>query len=334
MAGRRTNLALLILLGLAFATGALAYGIGSGWSRWPVIAHGVVAFAIVVLAPWKSVIAKRGLKRHRRGSAASIAFSSLVLLAVAFGVMHSTGLADGIGPVTSMQLHVGAALIALPLAFWHVIARRVRVHRTDVARRQLLRSAALLGGAAGIYGATEGLIRVASLPGAERRFTGSFEKGSGEPSAMPVTQWLNDAVPVIDPATWSVSVRGREESSFSIDELRAFEDSVVATIDCTGGWYAEQRWKGARLSRLVTPDGDARSILVTSVTGYRRRFSIAALGDLLLAVDVGGEPLSAGHGAPARLVAPGRRGFWWVKWVESIELSAVPAWLQLPFPLS
>jgi hypothetical protein len=233
-----------------------------------------------------------------------------------------------------MQLHVGAALIALPLALWHVVVRRVRVHRTDVARRQLLRSAALLGGAAGIYGATEGLIRVASLPGAERRFTGSFEKGSGEPDAMPVTQWLNDSVPELDPSTWVVAVRGREDSSYSVDELRAFDDGLVATIDCTGGWYAEQRWQGARLSRLMTSDGDARSILVTSVTGYKRRFSVDALDELLLAVDVGGAPLSAGHGAPVRLVAPGRRGFWWVKWVESIELSAVPAWLQLPFPLS
>src|SRR3712207_5222204 len=109
MPGRRTNLALLILLGLSFLTGALAYGIGSGWARWPVIAHGVVAFGIVILTPWKSMIARRGLRRRRRGSATSIAFSVIVTLAIVFGVLHSTGLADGIGPLSSMQLHVGAA---------------------------------------------------------------------------------------------------------------------------------------------------------------------------------------------------------------------------------
>jgi DMSO/TMAO reductase YedYZ molybdopterin-dependent catalytic subunit len=44
-------------------------------------------------------------------------------------------------------------------------------------------------------------------------------------------------------------------------------------------------------------------------------------------------PLSSGHGAPARLVAPGRRGYWWVKWVARIELRDEPWWLQPPFPL-
>ncbi|MFC6735885.1 molybdopterin-dependent oxidoreductase, partial [Halolamina salina] len=31
-----------------------------------------------------------------------------------------------------------------------------------------------------------------------------------------------------------------------------------------------------------------------------------------------------GHGGPARLVAPERRGFQWVKWVERVELRRDP----------
>jgi hypothetical protein len=31
---------------------------------------------------------------------------------------------------------------------------------------------------------------------------------------------------------------------------------------------------------------------------------------------------------------PGRRGFWWVKWVERIEVSSTPWWWQSPFPLT
>jgi DMSO/TMAO reductase YedYZ molybdopterin-dependent catalytic subunit len=53
-----------------------------------------------------------------------------------------------------------------------------------------------------------------------------------------------------------------------------------------------------------------------------------------VATHVGGEPLSAGHGAPARLVAPGRRGFWWVKWIMAIDVDNEPWWWQPPFPLT
>ena len=54
---------------------------------------------------------------------------------------------------------------------------------------------------------------------------------------------------------------------------------------------------------------------------------LSGLGDdlptarkLLLATHVGDESLSHDHGAPVRLVAPGRRGFEWVKWVTHVEL--------------
>jgi DMSO/TMAO reductase YedYZ molybdopterin-dependent catalytic subunit len=85
---------------------------------------------------------------------------------------------------------------------------------------------------------------------------------------------------------------------------------------------------------LLRSVGDARSVRVHSVTGYWIRFPVGDLDRLLLATAVVGAPLSAGHGFPARLVAPGRRGFWWVKWVDRIELEPTPAWWQPPFPLT
>jgi DMSO/TMAO reductase YedYZ molybdopterin-dependent catalytic subunit len=63
---------------------------------------------------------------------------------------------------------------------------------------------------------------------------------------------------------------------------------------------------------------------VISHTGYRWSFDRADADDLLLATHVGGEALSHGHGAPVRLVAPGQRGFIWVKWVTRIELRDGP----------
>jgi DMSO/TMAO reductase YedYZ molybdopterin-dependent catalytic subunit len=336
MAGRRTNLALFGLLAAAFLSGTLAFAIGTAWwNRWVVLAHGIAGLAIVVLAPWKSLIARRGLRRARSGRGVSLAFSLLVTLALVAGFLHSTGLAVMMGPVSAMQVHVGAALLALPLALWHVVARRVLTRRADLSRRNLLRAGLLIGVTGLAYAAVEGVVRLASLPGGARRFTGSHERGSFEPSAMPVTQWLDDPVPRLDAGTWRLEIRD-SAGSRHLDHatLAAFDDRVQAVLDCTGGWYAEQEWEGAWLDRLVAPAGDSRSLLVRSATGYTRRFPLADLPHLLLATRVGGEPLEAGHGFPARLVAPGRRGFWWVKWVVALEVDGVPWWWQPPFPLT
>ena len=92
-----------------------------------------------------------------------------------------------------------------------------------------------------------------------------------------------------------------------------------AVLDCTGGWFTEQEWGGVPLSALGLRHGT--SIDVVSTTGYCRRFPAREAGTLLLATHASGRPLSAGHGGPARIVAPGRRGFCWVKWVASIEVS-------------
>ena len=54
---------------------------------------------------------------------------------------------------------------------------------------------------------------------------------------------------------------------------------------------------------------------------------------MILATRFGGQPLDAGHGYPARLVVPDARGFWWVKWVTTIEVDDLPHWWQSPFPL-
>ncbi|MBA2530419.1 MAG: molybdopterin-dependent oxidoreductase, partial [Euzebyales bacterium] len=179
----------------------------------------------------------------------------------------------------------------------------------------------------------EAAAAVAGLPGAERRQTGSHESGSGDPAAMPVTQWLDDRIPAVDASAWRLAVTTAAGTrTVGLADLPN-GDRVTATIDCTGGWYATQEWTGVPLDRLLGDVGDARSVLVRSVTGYSRRFPARDLPRLLLATGAGGAPLSPGHGFPARIVAPGRRGFWWVKWVTDITIDDRPWWLQPPFPL-
>ncbi len=335
MGGRRTNLAVAAVLVGAVVTGAAAFAVGTGWARWPVVAHGMAGLAVVILTPWKSLIVRRGLARKRPGRAASIVLGVLVLTALASGILFATvGRGLRYGPLNAMQVHVGSALLALPVALYHVWSRRGSAPPTDFSRRDFLRTGGLAAGAGLLYVATEGLNRALSLPGADRRFTGSYEKGSFVPQAMPVTQWLNDAVPRIEAATWRlVVVTSSGRQTWTLDSLSSFTDEITAILDCTGGWHSTQRWEGARLDRLIGPDGGA-SFVVRSATGYRRRYPLGDASAMLVAVRVGGEPLSAGHGFPARIVAPGRRGFWWVKWVTEIEVDDRPWWWQSPFPLT
>lgn len=334
-AGRRTNLALLLLLAAAAVTGALSFAIGGSWVRWAVVAHGVAGLGIVALAPWKSAISARGVRRHPPGITLSFALAASVVTTVVTGVGHSTGLLVSLGPVSSMQLHVAAAVASMPLAVWHVLARKIVPHRTDVSRRNLLRGGVLLGGAAAGYAAVEAFVHVAALPGHARRSTGSHERGSFQPAAMPVTQWLNDAVPTVDLDEWTLRIADADgERDVGYEELFAHRNVVHAVLDCTGGWYAEQEWEGVLLSDLLAGDDRAASIEVFSLTGYVRRLPVEDAGRLQLATRVGGRALSAGHGFPLRLVAPGRRGFWWTKWVDRVALSETPWWWQAPFPLT
>ena len=99
--------------------------------------------------------------------------------------------------------------------------------------------------------------------------------------------------------------------------------TVTATIDCTDGVYATREWRGARVGQVLDAAGVApRATLVwfVSRTGYRWPLPLEEARRALLATHVGGEPLAHEHGFPLRLVAPERRGFQWIKWLDAIEV--------------
>jgi DMSO/TMAO reductase YedYZ molybdopterin-dependent catalytic subunit len=332
--GRQTNQALLVVLLFAFGTGVTTVAIGSPDGAWVAIGHGICGMAVVLLIPWKSRVVRGGLRRARLSRWLSLLLAALALFTLVAGLGYATGLVRSIAGMPGLWVHIAVALMLVPLAVWHVWARGIRSRRTDLSRRALLRASVLAAGAVGLYAADEAAISVLGLPGARRRFTGSYETASFRPAAMPSTSWLLDAVPTVDPDRWRLTIKdGQGRRELTLTELTMFDTQVRATLDCTSGWYSHQDWTGVPLGTLLYREPGMQSVYVHSITGYWVRFPIHDLDRLLLATQVGGVPLSADHGFPARLVAPGRRGYWWLKWVDYIEVQTTPSWWQPPFPI-
>jgi DMSO/TMAO reductase YedYZ molybdopterin-dependent catalytic subunit len=326
--GRRVDLALGLLLLVGVLTGITANTIGVNWPLDLIQIHAAAALAILLLTPWKVVIARRGLRKTRRKwptKGLSLALAFFVLVTIGSGLLHSTGRVEFVGPLTLMQIHVGSAVGAVAVLVTHFVQHAVRPRRGDADRRALLRLAALGGTAAVATAAWD----TGAATG--RRFTGSVPKPELE-----VTAWINDGIQELDPTTWRLRVG---PAVLDLDAVLALpHDTFDAVLDCTSGWYSSQQWQGIRLSALLSAAGVApgawRSVEIRSATGFARWFGAATLDQVWLATHVGGFPLSYGHGFPARIVAPGRRGFWWVKWVTSIQPSDRPPWAQSFFPLS
>jgi predicted PurR-regulated permease PerM len=88
MAGRRTNLALLVALVVAMGTGIAAFAVGTDSGRPIIVAHGIAGLAVVLLTPWKQQIVRRGLRRRRSGRA-GVVLGVLILLTLGTGVAHA-----------------------------------------------------------------------------------------------------------------------------------------------------------------------------------------------------------------------------------------------------
>ena len=215
--GRRTNLALAVLLPLAAFTGALSFAVGVDLQVDPAAVHAVLALAVAILTPWKSAIVRRGLRRRRPSRYISAALGTLVAVALTSGVVQAAGWTDRVGPLTLMQIHVGSGIGAVVMVWLHYRSHPVRFRRIDFDRRSFLRSAGLAGLAAVVWGAWETTVRAAGWPGGERRFTGSHERGSHDPRRMPVTSWFNDRTPRIPGSEWRLRTGGVELGLSNLD---------------------------------------------------------------------------------------------------------------------
>ncbi|MDQ8703738.1 molybdopterin-dependent oxidoreductase [Streptomyces sp. LHD-70] len=189
------------------------------------------------------------------------------------------------------------------------------------------------GGSALLFGTSVGR----SFDGPLRETAVLSPHGGPEPGEGPNGFQINKTAAYVgidpretDPEAWRLIVTGRSGTvRLSLTDLRRMRlHSAALPIACVEGWStADQWWRGVPLRDLAALVGydDPPDVFVRSLQ-RRGAFRSAALranqvrdARSLLALDVNGEPLSADHGRPARIIVPAAPGVLNTKWVTRLE---------------
>ncbi len=144
------------------------------------------------------------------------------------------------------------------------------------------------------------------------------------------------STPLVDPAGWTLRVRGLVDDPYEItfDELLELPTvEAPVTLSCVsnevgGNLVGNAIWTGVPLSVILDRAGvadDATQLVGRSVDGWTAGFPTEVALDgrtAIVAFAMNGEPLPVAHGFPARLVVAGLYGYVSAtKWLKEIELT-------------
>jgi Oxidoreductase molybdopterin binding domain len=152
----------------------------------------------------------------------------------------------------------------------------------------------------------------------------------GAPGGVPINRTATDAgvrAAATDPG-WRLVVAGPHPVTLSLADLAGLpQHEASLPIACVEGWSATARWAGVRLRDVLDlahlpPDAHLRLVSLErgGIYGSSPMAPPTARDPLtLLALRLGGLPLSLDHGYPLRLIAPNRPGVQQTKWLARIE---------------
>ena len=301
---------------------------------WLIAAHayvGLVGAGLVVLKAGVGVTAWRGRRSAAGGPSNTplqhLSTAALLLVVVCLygsGIAMYANVTPG-GNALFKTVHLWSALVGVPvvsLHLWRFLGRaRTVVGRTVGAAPptglQLSRQHLLVAGMLSLVG--WGTVRVGSRALADTR--------DNAPNDFPVTLTAGGSDQP-DPSTWQMQVDGdvRQVLAVSLADLRGGDvQRHRYSLDCVLGWSVTRTWGGIPLRELVAraaPDGEYISVVVRSTTGYQVALLREKVEDprTLIAFEVDGVDLTAEHGFPARVIAPGVIGELCPKWVRSVTV--------------
>ena len=137
------------------------------------------------------------------------------------------------------------------------------------------------------------------------------------------------SVPRFNPASWDFRVTGVVEQPLRLTwhEFRTLPQTETSSdFHCVTRWSRlDNRWKGVLFSEVlqrVRPKPNAQFALILAEESYTSNVPLADLlrPNVLFALEHDGEPLTADHGGPLRLVIPHLYAWKSVKWVRGFEV--------------
>ena len=139
-------------------------------------------------------------------------------------------------------------------------------------------------------------------------------------------------VPPFNPKTWEFRVFGNVENEIKLnwEEFQKLDQTLVqADMHCVTTWSRlDQKWEGipfAKIIEMAKPKSDTKFVIAHSEYGFTANTPLeyCLRDDCLIALRANGEPLTAEHGSPARLVVPRLYAWKSAKWLRGIEFSDV-----------
>ena len=137
------------------------------------------------------------------------------------------------------------------------------------------------------------------------------------------------SVPHFAAEKWDFKISGEVETPVRLswkDFSALPKTEVTSDFHCVTRWSRlDNRWKGVLFTdvlKLVKPKAGAKFALVLAEEGYTANVPLEELTrpDVLFAFAHDGEPLTAEHGGPLRLIVPHLYAWKSVKWVRGFML--------------
>lgn len=144
-------------------------------------------------------------------------------------------------------------------------------------------------------------------------------------NALAGTQYINQN-------TYRLAVNGMVTTQLSLsyqDLLNLPQVSELATLECVEGWSFVAKWTGPTLASILALAGVQPGVTTvifdtTDVPGGYTSLDLSYIEsqNIIIALKLNDITLPADRGFPFQVVAVGKYGYKWAKWVTTINLSS------------